>query len=105
VSNVHKKKKQYREAEEVLLRGTAATLGASDPHEHPFWYAALSLPSSPCSAGVGLRPLCRLFVALKVLSTIAPASTRMTGGGCVYASHLVAHVIGRALLTRVSAGL
>jgi hypothetical protein len=40
VSNVYKKKKQYREAEEVLLRGTAATLGASDPHEHPFWYAA-----------------------------------------------------------------
>jgi hypothetical protein len=85
VSNVHKKKKQYREAEEVLLRGTAATLGASDPHEHPFWYAALSLPSSPCSAGVGLRPLCR---------TQGPEHHR----SCLYAHD------GRRVCVRVASG-
>ena len=40
LSNVHKKKKQFREAEEVLLRGAAATQRSSDPHEHAFWSLA-----------------------------------------------------------------
>ena len=38
VSNVHKKKKQYREAEGVLLLGIAATMRSAEAHEHPFWY-------------------------------------------------------------------
>ena len=40
LSNVHKRRKDFREAERVLLQGVAATEKSDEPHEHPFWSLA-----------------------------------------------------------------
>ena len=37
VSNVYKKKKDYRNAEDVLLQGTDSSMASTHSHEHPFW--------------------------------------------------------------------